>query len=404
MGTETTKRRIAFVDDEPSLLSGLRRMLRVLRKEWDMDFFDSGQALLDAMESVSYDVVVSDMRMPGMDGATLLEHVLDSHPETVRIVLSGQAEIDAAMRTVAVAHQFLSKPCDSDKLREVVQRALNVRDFLADPELIRIITQVGSLPSIPKVYQELVEALGDAQVNARRVSDIVAQDPSIVAKLLQLVNSSFFGIPRRITDLQQVVAMLGLDLVRSLTLGNGVFRVFNPIPKGLSIQKLQAHSTLTAMVAREIVDDEHDPSQAFLAGMLCNVGRLLIAANMTEEFARVADLTRAGQVLYDAEVEVIGLGHAELGASLLGYWGLPYTIVEAVANHHRPARVEPRNFDLGVAVHVADIIAEEAVLKGKITGAGLDRRLLRELGVLGELPKWAQITQRLLDDSWLQAA
>ncbi len=126
-------KKILFVDDETRVLEGLRRMLRGLRHEWDMEFVASGEEALIRLNACRFDVVVSDMRMPGMDGCELLEQIRQQSPTTVRIVLSGHSDRQAVMRTVGVAHQFLSKPCDSQVVTTTVMRACRIRDKLVEP-------------------------------------------------------------------------------------------------------------------------------------------------------------------------------------------------------------------------------------------------------------------------------
>ncbi|MBC8317540.1 MAG: response regulator [Desulfobulbaceae bacterium] len=117
------KKRILFVDDEPNILVGLRRMLRSLRKEIDMEFAESGKEALQVMSKASFDVVVSDMRMPGMDGAELLTEVRRLYPDTIRIILSGYAAAEAIMRTETIVHQFLHKPCEPQNIKDTLLRS-----------------------------------------------------------------------------------------------------------------------------------------------------------------------------------------------------------------------------------------------------------------------------------------
>ena len=115
--------RILFVDDQQQVLDSLRDALRPQRHEWEMLFATSGADALAELERAPCDVVVSDMRMPGMDGAALLGHVEHSHPAAIRIVLSGSTEREVVMRAAAVAHRLLAKPCDVEELVRVVTRS-----------------------------------------------------------------------------------------------------------------------------------------------------------------------------------------------------------------------------------------------------------------------------------------
>src|SRR5215469_9947183 len=115
--------RILFVDDEPKVLDGLRRLLRPQRLQWDMSFIEGGEAALALLDQSPFDVIVSDLKMPGMDGTALLERAREHHPQVVRIVLSEYADLEAAFRAAQVAHQLLLKPCDAEMLRVAIDRA-----------------------------------------------------------------------------------------------------------------------------------------------------------------------------------------------------------------------------------------------------------------------------------------
>src|ERR1017187_6368046 len=111
---------LLFVDDEVRVLQGLQRQLYGMRNEWNMNFKEGGAKALDFMASAPVDVIVTDMMMPGMDGAQLLTEVMKRHPDTIRIVLSGHADREAILRLVGPAHQYLSKPCDAEELRNAI--------------------------------------------------------------------------------------------------------------------------------------------------------------------------------------------------------------------------------------------------------------------------------------------
>lgn len=355
-------KRILFVDDEPKILEGLRRSLRAYRKDWEMEFEGDPVAALEMLEDGSFDVVVSDLVMPGMDGATLLGQVRDEHPGCVRIVLTGHAELQSALRIVPVAHRYLGKPCEGGELGEAIERSCDLHALLEDPSLRAIVGGMSSLPSVPRVYQELTEALTDPEVSLDDVAAIVEQDVGITAKVLQLVNSSMFGIAQDVETVRKAATFLGTSMIRALALSIEVFEACDggQTPPSFSIEQEQSHSTLTARIARRLLTDREDAAQAFLAAMLHDVGRLVIATQLPDAFEEImAEEVDQGQ-LAEVEERVLGISHAELGAYLLGIWGMPHSILEAVAHHHAPSRAGTPKLDVLCAVHVADALARDA--------------------------------------------
>ncbi len=398
-------KKILFVDDEPRILDGLGRMLRKQRKEWDMTFVGGGQEALDIMAEEPFDVLVSDMRMPGINGATLLKRVQEEYPSTVRIVLSGHTELEAALRAVPVAHQFLMKPCDSDTLREVITRAIRLRALLNEPSLLAATGSVESLPALPRVYNQLRTALGNPEVSLDAVASIVEQSPSITAKILQLVNSSFFGAAQTFSGLRPATAYLGLDMLRNLTLSFEVFGVFDKskLPPGFSLEREQRHAMLSARIAHHLLDDRTTAEAAFLAATLHDIGKLIMATQLPEKYAVAREAaSERGIPYFEMEEEVMGVSHADVGAYLLGIWGMPHDVVEATANHHHPARVDHASFGVLGAVHVATALAREVSRpKGAQIEDGdspLDFDYLDAVGVLTELPRWRGIAAREAGD------
>ena len=391
-------KRVIFVDDESKVTDGLKRMLRGQRNEWDMLFVNSGQDALDAMAVQPFDVIVSDMRMPKMDGAMLLSRVQDEHPGTVRIVLSGHTELEAALRAVPVAHQFLSKPCESAVIREVVTRACGLQTLLGDTALQERLGSIDTLPAIPRVYNELISALADPDVSLDEVAAILEQDTGITTKVLQLVNSSLFGIARQVDTLRQATTYLGTNMLRNLTLSMEVFRAFEVDGHlaGFSLEDEQSHAMLAARIARRLLDDKALSEHAFLAAMLHDVGKLILATKLPEEYERTLGGCHANTAIsHLTEEKANGVSHAEIGAYLLGIWGMPYPIVEAVANHHHPSRVPHEKFDVLGAVHVANALArEQAASEGEAAewaGSLLDLEYLESIGMTGEVPRWIEI-------------
>jgi HD-like signal output (HDOD) protein/CheY-like chemotaxis protein len=375
-------KRILFVDDEPNVLQGLKRMLRPMRKEWDMAYAGGGEEALAMMGEAPFDVVVSDMRMPGMDGAQLLTEVTRRYPNTVRIVLSGQSEKEAIFKAIGKTHQYLSKPCNPEVLKQTVARACALRDLLSNEELKSLASQMDQMPSMPEIYLELVEELKEEAPSLPLISRLISQDVAMTAKILQLVNSAFFGIRRRITTVDMAVNYLGLENVSSLVLAANVFSQFKSkgTVKGFSMESLWSHSGLVGRSAQTIVKREDRPKEeiddAMTAGLLHDCGKLIFTANMPEEYGKAIAIRDTENIsLCAAEEQVLGTNHAVIGAYLLGVWGLPDAIVEAVAFHHTPDACPVSGFSALTAVHVADAASHgngvEQISMGYLHGCGL---------------------------------
>lgn len=351
---------ILFVDDEPNILDGLKRMLRPLRHEWEMFFAKSGIEALNLLTEKTIDVVVSDLKMPGMDGALLLQEISIHYPQIVRIILSGYSENEMIIKSVGAAHQYLAKPSDPETLKETVNKACALRNILRDDKLRRLVSQMRSVPSLPNLYSELLKELEQPAPRLEKIAKIIEQDIGMTAKILQIVNSAFFGLRRNITDAVQAVNFLGLDTVKSLALGIGVFSQFEKMNESSKVlSEVWSHSVAVGRIARAI-SEQINPSvagDAFTAGLLHDIGEVLLAINMPEKFAVSQNLVKKeGCSQTESEIQTFETTHSEVGGYLLGLWGLPHQVVEAVAFHHSPSKFQTDKFTPLSAVHIANVI------------------------------------------------
>jgi len=399
------KKRILFVDDEPDILNSLRRMLRQKRDEWEMVFCESGAAALEKFSEDSFDVVVSDIRMPEMDGVELLTHIQKQYPQTVRIALSGHSERDDLLRAVGPTHQFLAEPCNADILTSVITRSCALRDLLSDTSLLQFTTDLGSLPSLPSLYTAVMDELKSPLSSLAKVGEIISKDIGMTAKILQLVNSAFFGIPRHISSPAQAVSLLGVDTIRPLVLSMKLFSEADGsnIPEQLDLEQLWHQSYLASLLAKEIALraelDQKLVDDVYLASLLHNVGILVLASGSPEQYSKV--LQSAGKDTrkqITSEQEEFGRTHAEIGGYLMGLWGLPDTIVEAIYFQHSPGDAPGDvSFSPLTAVHVATALVTDEMAENQTpTGTMLDMDFINRSGLTDELPVWQEMLTRIL--------
>lgn len=378
-------RRILFVDDEQRVLNGLERLIQRQRQPWDVSFASSGEAALALLRRDRYDVIVSDMRMPGMDGVRLLEEVRVRYPHVARIILTGYADLEAALRAVRVAHQYLIKPCDTKTLSSAVERAYALQSVLSSTTLIRILGSIGDLPCTPNAHAALRGLLAEPDPALERVAHIIEQDVSLSAKVLQLSNSAFFGVARNLSTVRDAVNHLGANNIRRLVLSEGAFECL--MPSGLeafSLEQFQRHAQMVARVAATFPLPSHLTEAAAMAGLLHDIGELVLASRLPTAFRTALEKARQSQrPVHEVEEEQYGVSHAEVGAYLLSLWGFSALVTEAVAHHHRPHRIPRCGLDAVAAVYLADHIAHELQ---ENTDNPVSPVLLRDLGIADQYP------------------
>lgn len=395
------KTRILFVDDEEFILEMLQVTLESMSAEWDMSFADSGEKALALMAKDPFEVVLSDMRMPGMTGAQLLNEVMQRYPATVRFILSGYAENELVMRCVGATHQFLAKPFELPSLIAKLDHVRGLKDRLHSPEIQKLLVKREFLPSMPAVYFQILEALQSPDWPVERIARIVAMDPGLTTKILQLVNSAFFGFARNVSNADEAVMLLGLSTIRSLALTTRLFSAFEAKGlEGCSVEQVWGHSMRVAQIAKKITEleggDERLTEQAFTAGLLHDVGKLILAENLgSRYFQLMARAQSEGRPLREVEQAELQATHAEVGAYLLDLWGLPAPLVETVAFHHEPDKGTESGFSALTAVHVANVLEHQ--LQGGAANASqeqLNRGYLDRLGLTQRAEVWRRELSR----------
>ncbi len=396
-GNDRSRKRVLFVDDEQSVLSVLQAFMKRLSNEWDSVCVESGEQAMVLISQKPFDVVISDMRMPGMSGTELLNEVMKRSPRTVRIVLSGHADEQMVQECVGVAHQWVAKPFDLTMLRAILSRIAVFQGRLENPDLKELIGRIRHLPSTPKLYFQIIEALQSSTASTQTIAGIVARDPALTAKILHLVNSAFFGIARSISDAGEAVQLLGVSRIRSLALIHHVFSAFDHRTYDeLSVEEIWQHSLQTAAWGRQIVLWEGGgrilEEKAFTGGLLHDIGQLILAANLPAAYREIRRLARDHRIpIYEAEKKILHATHADVGAYLLSIWGLPIPLVETVAHHHEPALAQERTFSALTAVHVACRWSYERMSSAReIPASPLDPDYLKEVGVANRLDLWRQ--------------
>ncbi len=401
--SERMKKTILFVDDDPLLLEVYPFMLDDVTDRWDVATAEGGAKALEMLAVKKYDVVVSDMRMPNMNGIQLMNEVRRLHPETSRIIISGLGDQEEIARSLETTHQFLSKPIRSKDLVATLSRIGKLDTLLLDEKLKALAGRLSSLPSFPTIYLQITKELNKADPSIEAIADLTLQDPALTAKMLQVANSAAFGLPDKVSNPFDAVQFLGLNAVRSIALSAHVFRNFEKLElKTFSANQIWIESLLCARITRQIMQlkrvDENATEDACTAAMLRNVGKLMLAKNLPEDFEKMMALVVKEKISQaEAGKKVFGASHTSVAAYLFSLWGLAAPMVEAVALHQTPGESETRSFSPLTAVHVAHVFsAELGSDQTPGTNAELDLNYLKAAGVESEIEEWRREVKKML--------
>ncbi len=336
-------KKILFIDSDKNAIKDLKKQLHAMRVVWDMVFVESGKDALELMESTSYDVAVSEMNMPEMNGIEFFDRIQQSHPKTGRIMYSENPDGKMARDSIGCTHQFLLKSCSPEVMKCSIQRICKLQDLTKNENLKQLIAGVKNLPSLPRLYNMITKEMQSTDPSLAKVGSLIAQDISLSAKILQLVNSAYFRLPKRIVDPEQATIYLGSEVVKAVVLTNHIFSSFGKeaATLGIDMAEMWDHSMQVGVVSGNIARSEQvekdEIEDAMIAGVLHDIGKLIFLKipGKYEEIMSFVEFT--GSDLVDAEYAAVKTSHAELGAYLLGLWGIPDSVVEVVAFHHEPS-------------------------------------------------------------------
>jgi putative nucleotidyltransferase with HDIG domain len=352
--------KVLLVDDNPNILYSFKRALHTGSNQWTILTAESAEDALAIMSQESIDIIISDLRMPVMDGVALLKIVAQKSPTTLRIAITGDANSELCQQATLVAHQFIAKPIEPQELARIINEAVGASGLVMKPEIKRAILKIANLPSQPGLYNQLVAELNKPEVDLEYVASVISQDISMTAKILQLVNSAYFGLAREVKEVSQAVFYLGVETIRDLSFSIHLFSQFDQnLIERSGLANLWDHSLRVASCSRAIVastiGDKKAIAGAFTAGLLHDIGKLILGTTSPAFYGSLLAQNIEDPLQYLVrEKSEFGSTHADIGAYLLGSWGLPRDIIKAVLSHHSFKTLDSNNFSTCLAVWFAN--------------------------------------------------
>ncbi len=332
---------ILFVDDEVDILEGFKRMLFSMKSHWGMYFAKNGYEALSILSSREIDVIISDFKMPQMNGLDLLNITKDQFPFTIRILLTGLNDEYKFLNSLNYIHKIIFKPCEASYIKNIIVSALELKKFVKNKDLMRLIHNVAALPAQPDIYFEIENELRNEDVSFEALALIIAKEPALVAQILHIVNSGFFGLSRNINNITEALSFLGINSVKSIILFLNTFTNPNNKPAiNTYCKRIAVHSLIVANIAKNIGKElklSRDTIDIlFVSGLLHDIGKLV--------FVYIPDFLENKKTLIEtwdiseceAENMLTRTTSNLVGAYLLGIWGFPPSVFNTVGNYCYP--------------------------------------------------------------------
>lgn len=382
-----SERHILVVNADERDGRALAESLATANSSWKIQHAHRQEAAEAILHSSRVDAVIADGPLPGVPPEVLFKTASHRCPAAFRLALSGNYESASTLRTMGYAHQNLWKPCAPAEVHAVLAQAFALRDVLHNDRLRLLIAQIDQLPSLPRLYLDFLDEVRKPAPSSERLAEIISRDLGLCSKILQLVNSAFFGLPRKIDSITEALMYLGLENVRTLVLSIQVFSLFDATKvRSFSAETLWEHSFRVGILARDIATLERRPAEevetAFTAGLLHDVGKLVLVSGVPRSWQEALDLAAGEQIpVWQAEKRRLNATHAEVGAALFALWGISDPVMEAVAFHHEPLLHPAASFSALTAVHSANELA-------RCGRAAVCSDFLKDRGLAGRFEAW----------------
>jgi HD-like signal output (HDOD) protein len=392
------KKHILFVAKDRALWNEFQGDAAATGGEWDAKSACSGREALALALQMNFAVVVAEVLLPDMSGLDLLDQFMLRQPSAHRIALSEVSDTENTVKCIGKPHHHMLKPFGVRTLMNALEQACAHETWLPSQAVHGLIAQMRQVPSPPTTYFKVVEEIRSPHASIERVGELISEDPAITAKVLQLANSAVFGLELQVSQPLEAIAYIGLETTKALVLLAHTVSTFDKTKlPGFSVEALWRHSGSTGQMAQKIALMEkgglETAEQAFASGLLHDIGKLLLCANLPAVFAKIVELAREEKCsFWEAEMQLFpNAGHAELAGCILGIWGLPRPIVEAVALHHSPRHLAGTGFHPLTAVHAADILDHEMFPDASVLlPTPMHAGYLEELGLADRPDHWRQ--------------
>lgn len=348
------KKSILFVDDEKPILNSFKRLF--IKTDYNVYLAISAADALSILKKQKIDMIISDVKMPQIDGYSLLNTVKEKYPNTIRIILSGYIDKKDIIKAVQnnIAKIYLLKPWDNKDLISLVNRLFNVRKTLNDIKIFDLLEKCDNIPTIPDIYTNVTNLIKQ-EAPIEKISRSIEEDQSLTLKILQITNCAFYHIkPASIKD---AILYLGLDTIKNIMLTVQLFDFDNIFPINNSkLKVLWKHSSVTNSLVQFLYSNIYNkkiPNNYFIAGLLHDIGKLIFINNYPKEYDKILQISN--NVLVETEEkQILGLPHSILGAHLLNWYDFPYAVVEAATFHHIPTDSNIINKKIVSLVHISN--------------------------------------------------
>lgn len=388
--------RILYLEENTDHVTRLVHALRE-RKGWEVTHAENAGEARAIARKQPVDVALISATMPDIEPVAIAEELTQLHPKLSTFILAPEGDSKGASAFASGRFQWLPRQDDPEPLITAIERMAQLVSWLTSNTTLELVSGLHSLPPIPSNYQGVIRAIQSPDASLQDIGEAISKDVGMTSRVLQVANSAYYGYSKKITSPSEASLLLGIETLKSLVRYTHVLNNFPQTAASNAIfEKVWRHSVGVAAVARKITmmqtRDEALAEEAFTAGLLHDIGKLVLVSLKPEEYKEVMrQAYESKSLLHTMERVKLGTTHAETGAYLLSLWGIPFSILEAVAWHHFPSECKDKRFSALTAVHVANVAEHRRKDTDNVKPPALDDRYLSDLGLTAQAVEWLKL-------------
>jgi putative nucleotidyltransferase with HDIG domain len=393
-------KRVLFIDSNEAILQAYKEQFQYKGEDWQTFFATDATTSMEILTYSAIDIVIADLRMPMVETEPLFLLIQKGWPKVVRVIVSPTSATSKDIDLISLSHRFITKPSNLEELETIIDSIYYLQRIVLSDETRKVASEIDSIPALPEIFKQLTEEINSSDPSMKRVGEIIARDVGLSADILKMINSPYFGLKNQVSSPEHATKLLGLEVVKGVALSASLMHSF--ALTGINMDRVESvveHSLVTANITKLILESEKVSSvlvdMAFSAAILHDVGYLMFASSnvISEKYQGAIEISEANyRPLWEVEREILGTTHGEVGAYLLGLWGFPDAIVEAVAFHHTPGKSAGDSSMILCALHLADIFTDEIFPKLSFgSPGGVDYSFLERMHISSHKDSWRQM-------------
>lgn len=362
---------------------------------WSVNIADNTKDAVDFVRGNDIDVIICDDEVADSKGLDVISSCSHERPGVLSFLRKSNSPTKEESIALSEKKVFvLPENLEEEGIYSHISRRVLLKSLSENLNLLSVIRKMKKMPTIPQLYHQITRELRKEDGSIEFVAGLISKEPSMATRILKAVNSPAYVLGYEITEVVHALLFLGKEATQAQILADSVFNSYpNQSVAGLNLQEVWKHSINVSAIARRIsmsIDSNKKSAEiACTAGVVHDLGKVLMATNLPDHYQQAVNYAKEERVpLVQAEEKVFGTNHAQVAASLMGLWSIPFRILNSVAYHHNPTGTMKKPPTSAMALYIAD--GFENAKSKNVLGQNIDENIIEDWGFTDQFEDWAE--------------